>query len=96
VTISTAIYAAFTAGGYAHYTCPDGRTRHYLGCTHKTPKALRRHTANLDPFVSPTRASGTDAPADPLASESSPDVGDVASVPEPRSTGLPASRTGRK
>lgn len=92
--ISTAIYASFSDERYPCYIAPDGRTRKYLGCCHKTAREAIAHTAPV--YVSPTRASGTDAPADPLAPESSPGVGDVASVPEPRSTGLPASRTGRK
>lgn len=83
MTISSAVYCAFTAGEYAHYMAPDGRHRRYLGCSHPTPKAAKRHVSNLDPYVSP-RASGTSAPAAPLASESSPEVGDVALVPEPR------------
>ena len=80
--ISTAIYASFSEGRYPCYIAPDGRTRRYLGCSHKTAKEAIAHT--VPQYVSPLRASGPSAPVTPLASDSSSDVDGAALAPEPR------------
>jgi hypothetical protein len=87
--ISTAVYAAFDGERYYHYMSPNGRTRQPLGCSHKSPKEVRRHVANVDPYVSPMRSESeaTTPTVTPLAPDSSSDVDGVASSPEPRRRG---------
>jgi hypothetical protein len=47
-------HVAYSDGAHVCYTLArDGRTRHYLGCSHRTPREAIRHEAPCD-YVSPT------------------------------------------
>lgn len=58
--------------GYRVYRTTDGRDRHYLGPTWKTPKAARTYLDTLEErhHISPVRASDEDPVVPPLTGSS--------------------------
>lgn len=85
--------AAYINGSWSCYAL-EGRTRHYLGCSHERPRQAIAHTSPT-PYVSPLRASIEASTADSVVPPSGSRVRSDASVELPSGDSGPRGRSAK-